>query len=151
MDRTAFLPAEEAFGYWFSGFVDGEGCFSIARTPWGFRCEFIIKLRADDLPMLEAIRAELAIGRINAGAHSTAGINGKPWVRYVVAKKTELIRLTEILDAYPLRSKKRRDYAIWREAAIHWANSQQPVDWSPVTEAFHALRDVREYAEAVVS
>jgi hypothetical protein len=83
MDRTAFLPATEAFGYWFSGLVDGEGCFSIAKTPWGFRCEFIIKLRADDLPMLEEIQTELGIGRINAGEHSTAGINGKGVSTYV--------------------------------------------------------------------
>jgi hypothetical protein len=28
-----------------------------------------------------------------------------------------------------------------------WANSQQPVKWGPITEAFVALRSVREYAE----
>jgi hypothetical protein len=26
-----------------------------------------------------------------------------------------------VLDRYPLRAKKRRDYAIWREAVLEWA------------------------------
>src|SRR4051812_7719960 len=103
--EQSLLPCPELFGWWFARPFDGEGCFSIAKTPWGFRCELIIKLRGDDRPMLERIASELGIGTICSGKHTSEG-NGKPWVRWTVGKKSELIRVTEILDAFSLQSKK---------------------------------------------
>ena len=143
--EAAQLPCALEFGYWFSGLVDGEGCFSIAATPKaGWRCDFIIKLRADDRPMLERIRDELDMGRVTEGEHSSE--NGKPWARWTVTRKPDLVRLTEIFDEFRLRSKKARDYAIWREAVIHWANSDKPVDWWPIEQAFINLESVREFS-----
>ena len=81
------LPCPEAFGYWFAGLLDGEGCFSMAKPRVsGFRCELIIKLRDDDRAVLEQIRDELGIGTICSGVHSGPGF-GNPWVRWSVGKK----------------------------------------------------------------
>jgi hypothetical protein len=51
-------------GEWLAGFTDGEGCFAIGRNGRGYKCSFHIKLRADDLPLLECIRETLVFGRI---------------------------------------------------------------------------------------
>lgn len=107
-------PITEAVGWWFTGFVDGEGCFSIEPK----RCEFIVKLRDDDRALLELVQDALGIGRI--GREMGPGGNRRPQARWVVSKKRDLIWLTELLDRYPLQSKKANDYGVWREAVIQW-------------------------------
>jgi len=53
-------PLGDDFGFWFSGFVDGEGCFTVrrplprpGRTYTDYECAFSIILRQDDLGILE--------------------------------------------------------------------------------------------------
>ena len=146
--RDACLP--DHVGYYLAGLADGEGCFSISRGSRGigYVCAFIIKLRLDDKPLLEWLQAETGLGSIYTGLHATSP-NGKPWARWNVQKKLDVRRLTEIFDDFPLRSKKQRDYAIWREAAIYWSISAMPVDWDPLEQWFHELRAVREYRAPV--
>jgi hypothetical protein len=69
---------------------------------------------------------------------------------WIITKRAELGRLIEILDTYPLRAKKARDYAIWREAVRIWL-AMRPTgglprrDWSAFEELAQRLRDVRVY------
>lgn len=145
------LPAgvDDRLGPRLAGFADGEACFAIRRGQHGsYACSFIIKLRADDQLVLERYReATGGLGVISTGAHSGGG-DGKPWVRWTVQRKKECLTLTQIFDVYELWSKKARDYEIWRDAVIHWACSERPVDWEPMREAFEALRAVRLYQDA---
>jgi hypothetical protein len=101
---------------WFAGFTDGEGSFNInlrnvardARTP-----RFQINLRIDDAPVLEALRVAFG-GTI---CYEAARKNGAPNCCWSVVAKRDLARLIEYFDRFPLRAKKSRDYAIWRQAA----------------------------------
>jgi hypothetical protein len=79
-----------------------------------------------------------------------------PSATLVVVRKQETRRLVDIFDAYPLRAKKARDYAIWREAVLHWAATPRryegrrggPVyDWGPIPELREALIAGRAYHE----
>lgn len=130
-------------GWHFAGLVDGEGCFSISRRGYP---SFILKMRGDDRALLERVQRDLGHpGRITTGKPSGEG-NRHPWVRWEITRRRELLWLTEVFDAYPLRSKKARDYAIWREAVIDWSAGYAP---DQVAKRHHeALRAVREYAEA---
>lgn len=136
-------------GYRLAGVTDGEGCFSISRTSGkGYVCNFKVKMRSDDRPFLETIRDEVGMGSIHTGKPWTAdGHKRNGWVAWTIQKKSDLLKLTEIFDTYTLRSKKRKDYEIWRQAVIDW-NAHGPGDsWEFVAEAHDALREVRRFRD----
>jgi LAGLIDADG endonuclease len=126
---------DPAFGLWFSGFADGEACFGIyphskghRATSW--RCVFSITLRGDDRPILEEIESQTGIGPVRDRAPSPLS-KGVPMVVLQTSKLRDVRLLAELFDLYPLRSKKARDYAIWREgvrclAAISAARGRRP-------------------------
>jgi hypothetical protein len=115
------LAALEAdgFGHWFAGFVDGEGCFVIfggsptARTD--YHCRLVIEVRYDEQPILTEIQRRLGIGSIQRLPHRRAPTSA-PLTRWFVRSKADCAALVEVLDRFPLRAKKARDYAVWREA-----------------------------------
>lgn len=119
----------DSFGHWLAGFVDGEGAFVIARVgsrvgkygnPHGKtwpNARFEITLRADDLGVLETIRETLGIGKIVAhSAASLARPNTKPSARYAVWRIADCLLVCEWFERYPLRGKKRHQFAIWKQA-----------------------------------
>ena len=147
---TAIDPA---FGYWFSGFVDGEGCFDIHRINSAdkdyYICRLTIGLRDDDTSILEEIQQQLGLGQITP-RRTKGTIN--PQVAWSVSRKTEMVPLISVLDSYPLRSKKQNDYRIWREAALLWASLTRGNRWTGRNPAFDhlaayatALRGGRRY------
>lgn len=114
------LDIADSFGYWFSGYFDGEGCLytSTCKTKYGIgrRIGLQISCRIDDFEILKAIQETLNVGKFwispprnnaNAVAH---------W-RCEDAKSLGEIILP-LLDTYPLRSKKRREYELWRGLAV---------------------------------
>jgi hypothetical protein len=105
---------ESAFGNWFAGFVDGEGCFMIDR--FNNACWFQLWLRDDDVAIVEEIRDRLGFGRIHRSAAKTAGSNSKPRIAWYVSRQADTQRLVEVFDQFPLRAKKARDFEIWKEA-----------------------------------
>jgi hypothetical protein len=136
---------EESFGHWFAGFVDGEGCFRIKPTNMGtFQCRFSIGLRADDAPILHEIRARTGVGiLVHSGRNS---IQQEQW-RLEVNRKADGVRLVEIFDDFPLRAKKARDFAIWREAVSVWSSvvNGRRADWSAMAALADALREERRF------
>lgn len=114
---------DDGFGHWFAGFVDGEGCFQISvafngRNGPSYRCLFDITLRFDDAPILEEARRRIGVGSINY--FQPTGRRSARAVRWHVKNKDEALFLTRLFDMYPLRAKKAKDYAIWREAVLSW-------------------------------
>lgn len=117
-DATTDDYVDERFGFWFAGLVDGEGCFYIGER----NCSFTIKLRADDADLLRWVRDQLGgeLGTLRFTGVDVIGAR-RPQVALVVAARQQSVWLTRVFDAFPLRSKKARDYAVWREAAIDWS------------------------------
>ncbi len=115
------------------------------RTAGAYRCGFFVLMRADDKPFLERMRAELgAPGAIRPARKKPEG-NRKPSVLWHITDNRGVLWLTEILDVYPLWSKKARDYAVWREAAILMAAGGWRSD--EMERYFHEIRAAREYRE----
>jgi hypothetical protein len=133
-------------GYWFSGFTDGEGCFSIRRRqrdkPW-WSCEFILGLRADDGPILKHLQQTTGCGTVHyhVTVHSAARPGANPQYQWHVGKYTDCLALARIFDRYPLRSKKARDFEIWKLALERWRFK----DWRSMEKLAVQLREVREY------
>ncbi len=116
---------ELGFGFWLAGFLDGEGHFGIYRYncgkgnwSYGTRCSIV--LRDDDSDLLERVRAETSLGRIYKTHKPNAPLR---YSRWDVRRRSECLSLVKILDAYPLQSKKQRDYEIWRMAVLLWQRS----------------------------
>lgn len=114
----------EAFGHWLSGFTDGEGSFTVnirRKNPKGsYRgcCTpmFSITLREDDEEVLQSIRSYWQCGNIT---RRPGRGNDNPQSRYYAFKFDHLAKIiVPHFDHYPLRAKKARDFAIWREIVL---------------------------------
>jgi len=152
---------DDSFGHWFTGLVDGEGCFHARihiRKDDHVRClvaYFSLKLRADDTPMLEVIRDALGVGHIYK--HNEK-LSKWPQADYRVNHRNDLRRtIVPHFDMYPLRSKKARDYEVWREIILKYkcrrANSLTDVQWSKLNWLIKSLQQVRgyEFIEPVIA
>ena len=133
---------DSAFGYWLSGFIDGEGSFNIAKNGRGARyCSFRLALHSDDAPILREIESRLPVGSVWVGhPPSQRG----PRAVWTVQSKDGCMALVETLERFPLRAKKRRDFEVWARAVRLWqgmvyASQHSTVknDWGP----FDLLRD----------
>jgi hypothetical protein len=142
------LGIDAAFGHWLAGFVAGEGHFYIApQNDGGYRCGFTIKLRDDDSAILEEIRKRVGHGRMFAASRPPS----QPQVEWKVNSRDGCAALVALFDEYPLRAKKARDYAIWREAVSVWlemphANGHTGRnDYSQMEALKAALQNGRQY------
>lgn len=139
-------------GCYLVGFIDGEGCFVIAKSPTGYRCAFVIKLRADDRRVLEWLCAKTGLGFV-AMAHGTDGRqvgNRCPQVRWEINRKADVIALRELLETYRLQSKKLRDYEIWAQAVDLWMVvdvGSKANDWSQIAALKQELTDAHVFRE----
>lgn len=123
--------ANNNFLSWFVGFCDGESSFNLQKSqPHGRFCRFIITLRQDDSAILEEIRNKLQIGNVYFTKEQTRDRAGaKPGCRFVVNRVSECLKLIDIFDSFPLQTKKKRDYLIWKEAVLLLANSKKGNRW----------------------
>lgn len=152
-----------SFGFWFAGLVDGEGSFTLhldSKRRFIPQPRFDLTMRADDLAMLEAIREELGYGLVNVRKTSYTnpqGYHSKRMAAFIVWKKSDCLKLVELLEKYPLRSKKARDFRLWAEAVRLWNSNQTRGRWNlteprlaaavdRMRELYQDIRDVRKYA-----
>lgn len=100
---------------WFiTGFSEAEGCFSCSvlksssyKLGWEVQLNFQIKLHVRDFPLLLGIQHSLGgIGIISSNQSSCT---------FRVRKLNELIELIKFFDKYPLISRKRGDYLLFKQ------------------------------------
>src|SRR3990167_566250 len=104
-----------------SGFIDGEGSFSVSinrhktlKSGIEIKPEFEIELRADDREILERIVKTIGCGKIYDCSYERYG--WYPHAKLKVTSTRELVeRLFPFLDRYPLQAKKAKVYALFRE------------------------------------
>lgn len=112
----------EGFGYWLSGFTDGEGSFNLIvdrhKARLICRAGFSISLRADDLDILRLIQKFWQCGGIYQDLKQPIG---HPAMRFKVGKFHPLRHIVlPHFEKYPLLAKKRRDFEIWKQGVILW-------------------------------
>lgn len=145
------LEIDDLWGSWFAGFTDGEGCFSIRKAKrnnpcTSYVCRFRINLRDDDRAILEEIRKTLGIGIIyDVPVYPNRTANARPATALEVHAIDECAELVKVFERYPLRAKKRHDFAIWKLAV---AELQKPVDCRDplmLDYYFCKIKEVRQY------
>jgi hypothetical protein len=107
-----------------AGLLDAESHLAITPNNGGagWRCACKVALRNDDQEILMTYRDKLGLGHLTPVA---ARARSRPQVRWTIESKLECRVLTELLDAHPMRGRKRAEYEIWREAAILWASKRR--------------------------
>jgi hypothetical protein len=110
----------EAWCYWFVGFIEGEGSFTynIHRSGGDEYVvpEFFIGLQ-HDTPLMYQLQEIIGIGKIYRIKLKTKRRDGRdfaPRVSLSARTKISLQSLTCFFDRYGLRSKKSEEYSIWR-------------------------------------
>lgn len=115
----------DSFGYWFSGFFDGEGClgaFKCSRTLNNKSIDerricLIISIRYDDIKTLEYIFSNLKCGKVSKPKERKN--NSKPIVTYRIDKVKDLAEIIiPIFEKYKLHTKKEMEFDIWKIAVI---------------------------------
>ncbi|AVF42787.1 hypothetical protein AL486_18940 [Pandoraea apista] len=112
--------ASDAFGAWFSGYFDGEGCLTVFyRERNGIperRVGVQIACRYDDADVLAHIKDQLGVGVL---WQSPAKGATKPAVNWRVESSADLAEVVlPLFDAHPLRTKKRLELVHWRTLVI---------------------------------
>ena len=154
------------FADWLSGFVDGEGYFMLQKLKKCGVARFGMTLRSDDHKIMETIRDFFGCGKIRKHSGDGKFVNSKPQLSYTIEHLHHLVRyVIPLFDKHPLRAKKARDFAIWREAVLflHSVRTRKArygngarrgmypkwtvQDMQEFVQYHDALRDVSKYTE----
>lgn len=124
------LRVDYAFGYWFAGLFDGEGHLGFHLSPARSHqiiLRAVVLMRADNNEALHHIQSKLGIGALYL--NRTYSYQNRPgarprsiWQVHSVADLGEII--VPLLERYPLLTKKRHEFPLWREAVtLVYANT----------------------------
>ena len=119
---------------WFvTGFTDGEGCFALyvrkdrqkrknsIVTYYRWQVDFAFTLRGDDIEVLENIRDFFDCGTVSVSKANNAinKIHNFGLCGYHIVVPTDLVKkVFPHFEKYPLRSKKRNDFELWKKAVV---------------------------------
>lgn len=137
----------DTLGPWYiTGFCDGEAAFTYSRAGGSFNIYFSIRQREDNRAIVERIQSYFGfVGKIYAGRERMPTTNSgftKSTVYYRVAKVNELQVIIQHFDKYPLQSKKREAYLMWRQMAMHKFENYRNTDYD-------LLRDLAKQLSAL--
>jgi hypothetical protein len=123
-----------------AGFFSGEGSFGLAQR----QARFVIKLRRDDRPLLEAFRRDFGIGSVRDVA------TPEPWSPAAIWHVTgarDVLKGIDLFESAPLLGRKARQYRAWRPGAQ--AIAEAIIDKRPLSEPFvEGARRALAYATA---
>ena len=124
LQQSAFdidLNLDPLWCSWFSGWIDGEGSFysNLHHDTGGIECSLAVKVRDDDAQLIRNVRDVLRCGVVRQHKEHSVNPNQKGQIIWACGKIGECRHiLIPLLDKYPPRSKKRRDYEIWRKLVM---------------------------------
>jgi hypothetical protein len=142
--RTSVLISD-VDGHGLAGFLDAEGSFSVTEQNAGrtYRCACHVAVRDDDRQILAQFQTRTGLGSLRSIPPRN---RSKPQTCWTIASQRDCLRMVELLQTFPLRSRKRHEFAIWAEAVRAWscgARSHRDV----MHAASMDLRAARRYVE----
>lgn len=110
-----------------AGFIDGEGCFSVSIHPnpnakfgWLIDPDFTINQHRQSREFLESIRKFLGCGKIYEKSPNKSNV----LTLTVYGRRMILEKIIPFLDAHPVLSNKRHDYAKFRDIIMRLTNKE---------------------------
>lgn len=131
MIKPTDLPSAD----WITGFIEGEGCFSIAianyvdnrprkgywnckrkkpALPLKVRPSFRINLAYTDIGALEKIRSFFGLGKIRVGRREKEK-NWKPQAQFYVVAFSDLLKIKSFFEQQKFYAKKKQSFILWCE------------------------------------
>ena len=141
---------DDDFGNWFAGFAAGEGYFAIGKSIRSenpncyFRCKFIIGLRADDKQILEKLRDALGFGTVYEHP-ARLGSNTQEAATLHIHSIKDCNELIRIFEKYPIRSKKQKEFEIWKRAVKELQKPSIHRNSETLDYCFLKIRELRQY------
>jgi hypothetical protein len=141
---------DDVDGHALAGFIEAEASFDIRPNNGGrsWLCGMTLTQRADDADMLMDIVRVTGLGRLH---QRPAQRSSRPQVCWSVKSKLECRHLVRLLERYPFRGRKRREFATWAAAVSEWSESLYGAGGadSQLRLRAHAaeLRDLRRYVD----
>lgn len=115
--------------HYITGFVDGEGCFSVSISQKRFRVpevrlKFEIELREDDEPILKEIQKVLQCGSIYHLEYEKYK-KWQPHVKYMVGSFKDIRdKVIPFFQRYPLQAKKKKQFEFFCKVAKMMENNE---------------------------
>ncbi|PIQ90263.1 MAG: hypothetical protein COV71_05250 [Candidatus Omnitrophica bacterium CG11_big_fil_rev_8_21_14_0_20_41_12] len=130
--------------WYVTGFADGEAAFTYSRAGGSFGIYFSIKQREDNRQIVEELYNFFGqIGHIYRGKESSGAPKSgftKPYAYYRVTKSSELEKIVEHFDKYPLQSQKKNEaYQVWRAMVIHKRDNYRNINYDHLSELANKL------------
>lgn len=142
---------------WFSGWIDGEGSFTsdVHNINMGITSKLTVEVRDDDSQLVYNVKNTLRCGQIyrqkerhrenlNRLGKSSIGRSSIKWMCRDIGACRHI--LVPLFDCYPLQSKKKRDYDVWRQLVFALAEGQHVNgNRAYVLDLCQKLKDVKKY------
>jgi hypothetical protein len=112
-------------GHFLAGLIDAEGCFQVRTTNGGISwlCSFNLALRDDDAELVAHLQELTGLGRL---ARIPAKGTSRPQASWSIHGRSDSLQLSELLDRFPLRGRKRREGELWSAAVRALSSSPRP-------------------------
>jgi hypothetical protein len=119
VDRA--ISADE--GHFIAGFIEGEAHFGIVEANGGqsFRCLMSLKLRDDDVELVEWLQARTGVGTLHA---VPARATSNPQVQWLVQSQDGCHVLADLLTQFEMRGRKAREFVVWKRAVELWTSGE---------------------------
>jgi hypothetical protein len=132
------MNEDDLFYSWFSGFIDGEGCFSLKLSKdehfkYGIKItpSFQLGLVDYDKAVLEKIKEKMG-GKIYLTSKEMI-VKHAPYFNHLkqhgritltFTNRKEFDNLIKIIDSFPLKTKKQNDFELWKKGiAIYYSKT----------------------------
>ena len=138
----ANAPNIELSGHTIAGLIDAEASFQIAEQNGGasLACSMTVAMRDDDVEVLHGIARATGLGVVRAQRQAR-----HPQACWSVFRKDDAVELASFLMRNPLRSRKRKDFDVWKAAVERWAGSD-PDRVSTMRILARQLREARRFS-----
>jgi hypothetical protein len=126
---------------YFAGFFSGEGCFQLQPRD----ARFVIKVRRDDRPLLEAFQKRFGIGHVR---DVPSPPRWAPAVRWTAVSASDVLTGVALFDAAGLLGRKQRQFVAWKPGALAVASAKitrGPLDPAVVDASRRALAQATAY------
>lgn len=129
------------FEWWLSGLIDGAGVFAVEDRKDNGAVRYVVTFRMSHRGdewgrLLRMIQRETGLGTVVR--YDNRGKPGhRPDYLWRVMSRDDVTELMRLLRRCPLKSPKRKDFAIWAEAVEHWQKigDGRETSWKPLQRA----------------
>ena len=140
---------------WLVGLTEGEGSFIIhnKKDTDYYSLRFVITLRADDTPVLRRIQTTLGFGSVYYRSLHANNPSHGDIARFVVDRNEELIKLVKLFDTCEFKTKKKRDYEVWK-TCVGIKQLRSNATHPYLAYAYEEIRRIRMYvgpSETIIS